>query len=117
MSLKVINMGVESKVNLKSKSKQKSVKVDVETYEKIKYISKTLGSKQARFLKELIDEVFSVCGTFSTANVSYMPCISSSYLYVQFSGRNRLICSKGNFSDSEGEAELNKKIKEELVIA
>jgi hypothetical protein len=83
---------------------QKTIKYDVITQQKIKYLAEVLNKSQTTFLSELIDELFSVLGTFGSANVSYFPSVSSSYVMIQFSGRNCLINGKGQMHDfSEGE--------------
>ena len=100
-------MSVKSKLDIKNKPKQKNVKVDVQTYEQLKYMSNTLNLKQNRFLSDLINELFNICGTFQKANVSYMQSVTGSYVMVQFSGRNRLIF--GTESDLLKDKEINKK--------
>ena len=114
-------MSVKSKLNLKYKSNQKSVKMDTETQQKLKIIVKALNQKQSRFLKRLIDEIFNVCGTYETANVSYYPSITGSYVMVQFTGRNRLIiASNKEFDTSVLEVKIPTKLakkRKERVVA
>lgn len=81
---------------------QKTIKVDVETKQKIAFLAKALNQKQSMFLNELIDNLFTIGSSYPNANISYMPCITSSYLYIQWSGKNRnLIFGKNKDLNSE----------------
>jgi hypothetical protein len=97
---------------IKMNQNQKNIKVDVETHQKIKYLARTLNVKQNNFIKELIEQIFAVACTYETANVVYYPCISASYVTVQFSGKNRLISGSNKSMDED---ELEALIERKLV--
>lgn len=100
---------IESKPSVKSKLNNKTIKVDVATKEKIAFLAKALNQKQSNFLTELIENLFAVgCSYPESANLSYMPCITSSYVYLQWAGKNRnLIFGKNQ--------DLEKEIQEKLL--
>jgi hypothetical protein len=106
----VIKLSVESKLTIKNKSNQKSVKVDTTTYQKIKFISSILNQKQSNFLSEVIDNIFFIANQYyPKANVWYMPSISQGLLTVQFSGKSSLIVGKNPESFDDEIAQLVKR--------
>jgi hypothetical protein len=97
----ISGMMIESKPSVKFKPINKSIKVDLETHEKIKFLAKTLNLKQSMFINELIDQIFNIGCTYESANISYYPSIQSSYVMCQITGKNRLISGKNRDLDDE----------------
>lgn len=94
------------------KKERKDIKIDLETHEKIKYLSDASNMPISKFLKELIDQIFQVGASFEKANISYVHSILRSSVELRFDGKSRLKIGSIPLKDGEKEPDLEKVLKE-----
>jgi len=76
-----------------------TVRLDLETRDKLRYLSKIMGKKQITFLKELVDEIFESVVSFETLNITYSRHWES--LKLDFRGRSRMVRGIDTVKDFE----------------
>lgn len=95
---------------------RKSIKFDVVTYERLKYIASMLDMSLSRFLRQLASQLFDVANEFETGNVFY-----DSYgntLRVEFTGKSKLITGSmqlpTSLSDEAVDVAIAEKVEAEI---
>lgn len=75
-----------------TQKKQKTIKVNVDTAQKLKFMAKANSQSRPEFLKELVDELFPLCcGEFKEIKILYEGRLDSRILNV-------MICPKATYT-------------------
>jgi predicted DNA-binding protein len=89
----------------------KTLNLDVEAMNRLDTIAKVLNRHKSQIIKEFVNNLYEVVGSFQVGNISYETRITQNlvYIYVQVSGRSRLI-----HGTAYSEEEMQKQIDEQL---
>ena len=94
----------------------KTIKIDEETYEQLKLISKRLNKPSSRVLGEIMEKLHEIAIEFDEGcNLSFESRVSTGILVIQTLGRNKLLT--GAFlcptqaTDSTIEQRINKEVE------
>lgn len=93
------------------KGKFSTVRVDLQTQSKIRYLAKITGLKQTELFRELFKQLFEVYGVFERANISYW--VYGDGVRVEFSGKSRIVSGSFKSPNSESGAETSARVIKE----
>ena len=74
-----------------TQNKQKTIKVNVDTAQKLKFMAKANSQSRPEFLKELVDELFPLCGEFKEIKILYEGRLDTHTLNV-------MVCPKATYT-------------------
>ena len=74
-----------------TQKKQKTIKVNIDTAQKLKFMAKANSQSRPEFLKELVDELFPLCGEFSEIKILYEGRLDTHTLNV-------MVCPKSTYT-------------------
>ena len=74
----------------KQTSKTSPIRVNVETYDQIRFLANKSNKSITGTLAEIIGSIFNVACTFSNLNLEYETCISDSSVLIAVKGKTKL---------------------------